>query len=162
MADSRAGSQGRVDESHGATTPDGAVPEPPDLARRLALRPAELAQALGCSERLIRGQLHRIPHVRIGRALLFPIDCIRAWLVSQVKLDRVFNAIRTPVMAAEPHQPEPFMLPPGMQPATPRKIFPGTDFEIYWPSRIALGGFALFWAFVVILIGFVMKQVNRC
>jgi Na+/proline symporter len=71
------------------------------------------------------------------------------------QLDRVFNAIRTPVMVAEPHTPEPFMLPANLPVANPRKVIDHPDLEIYWPSRLALGGFAIFWAFVAILIGFV-------
>jgi Na+/proline symporter len=75
--------------------------------------------------------------------------------VPAIRLDRVFNAIRTPVNETEPHQPEPFMLPPGLPVGTPRKVIDHPDLEIYWPSRIAWSGFAVFWVFVALLIGFV-------
>jgi hypothetical protein len=71
------------------------------------------------------------------------------------RLDRVFNAIRTPVNAEEPHIVEPFSLPPGMPVTLVRKLINHPDFEIYLPSKMALGGFASFWVFVAILIGFV-------
>jgi len=74
---------------------------------------------------------------------------------SKEKLDRVFACIRTPVNEAEPHQPEPFMLPPGMKPHEPRKLFKHPDLEIYWPSGVALAGFAVVWAAVALMIGFV-------
>jgi len=75
--------------------------------------------------------------------------------VPEKQLDRVFNAIKTPVKEAEPHTPEPFMLPPNLAVAQPRKLIDHPDLEIYVPSKIALGGFAVFWACVAALIGFV-------
>jgi len=53
-------------------------PETPHLAMRMR----EAAKALGISERLLwewtdRGQ---IPHVRIGKAILYPVDVLRRWL----------------------------------------------------------------------------------
>jgi hypothetical protein len=44
----------------------------PSLADRLALRPAEVAEALGLSERTIRQILPELPHIRAGRAVLLP------------------------------------------------------------------------------------------
>ena len=55
------------------------------LADRLALRPAEAARALGLSERAFRALLHKLPHVRVGGAVLIPIDSLRAWLAQQAK-----------------------------------------------------------------------------
>jgi len=75
--------------------------------------------------------------------------------VPQVRLDRVFNAIRTPVNAEEPQTPEPFMLPVGLEPAVPRKLINHPDFELYRPSPIAFTGLAVLWVCVALLIGFV-------
>ncbi len=52
----------------------------------LALRPREAAVALGVSERLLWDWTHRgvVPHVRIGKAILYPVDALRRWLDQQV------------------------------------------------------------------------------
>lgn len=62
-------------------------PSNPPLAgvTRLALRPREAAAALGLSERKLRMELRRIPHVRLGGAVLFPVDSLRRWLDAQAK-----------------------------------------------------------------------------
>ena len=62
----------------------------PDLlttAKRLALRPKEAAQALGISERLLWAKTNcgEIPHCRIGRAIVYPVDLLREWLAQQAK-----------------------------------------------------------------------------
>ena len=75
--------------------------------------------------------------------------------VSKEKLDRVFNCLRTPVDESEPHAAEPFMLPEGMEPATPRKLINHPDFEIPVPSKEGALGFVLLWACVGVMIGFV-------
>lgn len=75
--------------------------------------------------------------------------------VAQAKLDRFYRCIRTPVMHSEPHSPEPFMLPEGLETPEVRKLIPHPDFELYRPSAIAVNGFLLFWFFVAILVGFV-------
>jgi excisionase family DNA binding protein len=51
----------------------------------LAMRARETAKALGISERLLwewtdRGE---VPHVRIGKAILYPVDVLRRWLDEQ-------------------------------------------------------------------------------
>jgi excisionase family DNA binding protein len=48
----------------------------------LALRPREAAKALGVSERSLWEWTHRgdVPHVRIGRTILYPVDALRNWL----------------------------------------------------------------------------------
>ena len=48
----------------------------------LAMRPREAAAALGISERLLWAWTHsgEIPHVRIGKAILYPVDVLRRWL----------------------------------------------------------------------------------
>ena len=62
----------------------------PDLlttAKRLALRPKEAAKALGISERLLwtKTNCNEIPHCRIGRAIVYPVDLLREWLAQQAK-----------------------------------------------------------------------------
>jgi SSS family solute:Na+ symporter len=74
--------------------------------------------------------------------------------VPKERLDRLFECIRTPVTANEPHG-APFTLPDGVQPANPRKIINHPDFEIYVPQRVSIIGFAVFWVFVFSLIAFV-------
>jgi excisionase family DNA binding protein len=51
----------------------------------LALRPREAAKALGVSERSLWEWTHRgdVPHVRIGRTILYPVDALRNWLNRQ-------------------------------------------------------------------------------
>ncbi len=58
---------------------------------RLALRPREAARALGIGERLLWSITNRgeIPHVRIGRAIIYPTDALRGWLA-----DRASNNAR--------------------------------------------------------------------
>jgi excisionase family DNA binding protein len=48
----------------------------------LAMRPREAAKALGISERLLWDWTNRgeIPHIRIGKAILYPVDVLRCWL----------------------------------------------------------------------------------
>jgi len=52
---------------------------------RLALRPREAARALGISERLLwsKTTTNEIPHCRIGRAVLYPVDRLRRWLAER-------------------------------------------------------------------------------
>jgi len=54
----------------------------------LALRPREAAKALGVSERLLWDWTHHgdVPHVRIGRTILYPVDALRDWLKRQAEL----------------------------------------------------------------------------
>ncbi len=53
----------------------------------LALRPKEAAQALGISPRLLwsKTNCNEIPHVRIGRAVVYPVDLLRDWLAQTAK-----------------------------------------------------------------------------
>lgn len=55
-----------------------AEPETPCLA----MRPREAAKALGVSERLLWEWTDRgvVPHIRVGRAILYPVDSLREWL----------------------------------------------------------------------------------
>ena len=52
----------------------------PRLADRLALRVTEVAEALGLSERTVRQILPELPHVRVGSAVVIPVDQLREWL----------------------------------------------------------------------------------
>jgi hypothetical protein len=53
------------------------------LADRLALRPTEVAQALGLSERSVRQLLPELPHLRVGTAVVVPIEGLRSWLMKR-------------------------------------------------------------------------------
>ncbi len=58
------------------------------LADRLALRPAEVAEALGLSERTVRQILPELPHVRIGSAVVVPTDLLREWLRTRAQQEK--------------------------------------------------------------------------
>jgi excisionase family DNA binding protein len=61
--------------------PSKAQPETPCLA----MRPREAAKALGISERLLWEWTNRgeVPHIRVGKAILYPVDVLRRWLDEQ-------------------------------------------------------------------------------
>jgi excisionase family DNA binding protein len=71
--------------------------ERPNLSDRLALRPAEAAEALGVSIRTLRRLLPELPHIRRGGAVLFPVEPLRRWLEEEAKTE----GRRTDRMAAE-------------------------------------------------------------
>lgn len=56
-----------------------------DATPRLALRPRDAAVALGIGERLLWSwtNQNRIPHVRIGKAVLYPLAELERWLAEQ-------------------------------------------------------------------------------
>ena len=62
------------------TSPAGSVPT-------LALRPREAAPALGISERTLWSLTKegKIPHIRCGRSILYPVDSLRDWLAASAK-----------------------------------------------------------------------------
>ena len=60
---------------------DGAM----KLQDRLALRIEEAAGALGIAEGTVRNFLSQIPHFRLGRTLLFPVDGLRKWANDQAE-----------------------------------------------------------------------------
>ena len=64
----------------GKRTPEQPEPE------RLGLRPIEVAKALGVSERTVRQVLPGIPHLRIGTAIVIPIEALKTWLNDQAKV----------------------------------------------------------------------------
>ena len=68
-------------------TADHGLP-PLRLVDRLALRPKEAAEALGISERKLREFLPELPHVRVGGAVLLPVEGLRAWLREQAQREK--------------------------------------------------------------------------
>jgi len=74
--------------------------------------------------------------------------------VPEERLDRLYNCLRTPVGANEPHL-EPFTLPEGVQPSPPNKLIDRPDLEIPIPSLVGMAGFAFFWVCVVGMIALV-------
>lgn len=73
--------------------PDESANQAPDTALRedartveevprLALRARDAALALGIGARLLWSMTNRneIPHIRLGKAVLYPVDALRTWL----------------------------------------------------------------------------------
>jgi predicted DNA-binding transcriptional regulator AlpA len=60
-------------------------------APRLALRPREAALALGISERTLWTMTQdadcHIPHIRVGRCVVYPVDGLRKWLAERARID---------------------------------------------------------------------------
>lgn len=56
---------------------------------RLALRPKEAAEALGIGERKLWELTNRgeIPHFKVGRATVYPVELLRTWLRNQVDVE---------------------------------------------------------------------------
>ena len=77
------------DENQVEIYQDEAVETAPPLGSRLALRPREAAAALAISARalwaLTSDQTSAIPHFRIGRSLLYPVDELRVWAAEQAR-----------------------------------------------------------------------------
>ena len=63
-------------------------PSPTSLADRLALSREETAQVLGISLRMLGEILPELPHLYIGRRVLFPVDLLRRWLEERAEGDR--------------------------------------------------------------------------
>ncbi len=64
------------------------VTEPTDgREMRLALRPKEAARALGIGERLLweKTNCGEVPHVRMGKAILYPVAVLERWLAEQAE-----------------------------------------------------------------------------
>ena len=59
----------------------------PEQPERLGLRPIEVAKALGVSERTVRQILPGIPHLRIGTAIVVPIESLKKWLIDEAKVE---------------------------------------------------------------------------
>jgi len=49
------------------------------------MRPKEAARALGIGERLLWSMTNQglIPHLRLGKAIVYPIDSLQTWLTEQ-------------------------------------------------------------------------------
>ncbi len=59
---------------------------PNERSERLAVNAKEAAALLGVSQRLLWTWTNagQIPHVRLGRRVLYPVDELRRWLSEQV------------------------------------------------------------------------------
>ncbi len=57
------------------------------LRDRIALRPREAADVLGLSVRGLRQILPRLPHFRVGTAVLVPVDMLREWVREQARIE---------------------------------------------------------------------------
>ena len=69
-----------------ASNKPGPEPVPADASTPcLALRPKQAAQALGIGERLLWSMTNRgvIPHLKLGKAILYPVAQLREWLAEQ-------------------------------------------------------------------------------
>jgi excisionase family DNA binding protein len=57
-----------------------------DKVESLALNPREAARALGVSARTLWAwtKAELVPHVRIGRKILYPIDELKRWLGDRI------------------------------------------------------------------------------
>lgn len=62
-------------------------PDSADSPPRLALRPRDAARALGIGERLLWELTNRgeIPHLRLNRAVLYPVAELERWLAEQAR-----------------------------------------------------------------------------
>lgn len=56
-------------------------------AAPLALRPHEAAKRLGISQRTLAKYTAagEVPHTRLGRAVLYPVPALEAWLASRAR-----------------------------------------------------------------------------
>ncbi len=56
-------------------------------SRPLALRPKDAARAIGIGTRLLWSLTSqgKIPHVRVGRVVLYPLPALEAWLESRLE-----------------------------------------------------------------------------
>ena len=59
----------------------------PAVIPPIALRPKQAARALGISERKLREILPELPHVRIGGAVVIPVQLLKKWLVERADAD---------------------------------------------------------------------------
>ena len=77
----------------GANSANTAVRNEPETPC-LAMRPRKAAKALGISERLLWEHTERgaIPHIRLGKAILYPVDSLRDWLKRQAGQGTVTNS----------------------------------------------------------------------
>jgi excisionase family DNA binding protein len=66
-------------------TPD---PNPAIPDDKLALRPREAARLLGVSQGTLKmlTQTRGLPHIKLDRAVLYPVDGLRQWLAEQAAI----------------------------------------------------------------------------
>jgi len=69
---------------------DSALPKVEPKTPCLAMRPREAAKALCISERLLWDWTSRgkVPHIRVGKAILYPVDVLRRWLDEQAAVGK--------------------------------------------------------------------------
>ncbi len=67
------------------SNPVNSLAKPDPVTPCLALRPREAAVSLGISERKLWELTNcgKVPHVRMGKAILYPVDALRRWLDEQ-------------------------------------------------------------------------------
>ena len=67
---------------------------------RLALRPAEVAQALGVDQRTLRRWQREegLPFARVGKVVLFPVAELRAWLGERISGERRSEALADEIL----------------------------------------------------------------
>jgi SSS family transporter len=78
----------------------------------------------------------------------------------QAQLDRFYNCLHTPIQGDEPHAPEPFTLPDGVEPTVPRKLINHPDFEFPVPCKLGVIGFLAIWGCVGVMVWFVFAMAK--
>jgi excisionase family DNA binding protein len=75
------------DDSREGSPSARSVAGPEPIARPLALRPKDAAGMLGIGARLLWSMTNRgeVPHVRLGRAVLYPVAELERWLAEQTR-----------------------------------------------------------------------------
>lgn len=71
------------------------------LDTRLALRPKEAAKALGICEKTLRKLTPRLPVVRVGGVLRYPVQALRQWLDEEAKRQRAAEERESDEIARE-------------------------------------------------------------
>ena len=84
---SRSRPQASLGDSDCDVPPRDGVPTRNHHIEPLALRAAAAAKALGIGENLLWSLTNRgeVPHARIGRRIVYPIDELKAWLSKQAQ-----------------------------------------------------------------------------
>jgi excisionase family DNA binding protein len=79
-------------------TPSTRRGPPLDLTNRLALRPAEVAEVLGLSKRMVDSLIRRqvLPTLRVGTAVLVPLRPLERWLdqEAEAQQSRIDDLVR--------------------------------------------------------------------
>lgn len=77
----------RISRPPGACASDNTTASSAPEGSRLALRPREAAKAIGIGQRKLWELTNRgeIPHARLGRAIVYPVAALNAWLVERAK-----------------------------------------------------------------------------